>query len=192
MRSRGYWTINCYVLYCLLRILAVSTISNKIYVTCGVEGRDLLDGKKDNLQVKESKLEEIFVSGVTIVRLNWWYWWMAYARQKYVQSEKELLQILQMTICYMYASRFTRDCCQLYSIRCDLVFLWALRNNTEWECCCVRLVLQAEPLVKPVSFIRRSAQSLLLNRFLQFTFMYYSTTRYNQLLLIWTAGYPVI
>ncbi|KAG0620476.1 hypothetical protein M758_4G218800 [Ceratodon purpureus] len=42
--------------------------------------RDLLDGKKDNLQVKEDKLQGIFVAGVT---------------EKYVQSEKEMLQILQ-------------------------------------------------------------------------------------------------
>ncbi|KAG0613276.1 hypothetical protein M758_6G090100 [Ceratodon purpureus] len=42
--------------------------------------RDLLDGKKDNLQVKEDKLQGIFVAGVT---------------EKYVQSEKEMLQILE-------------------------------------------------------------------------------------------------
>jgi hypothetical protein len=64
------------------------------------------------LQVKENKLQGIFVAGVTEVRFllsNWnqlrlaadcetglIYISMAYAYQKYVQSEKEMLQILQV------------------------------------------------------------------------------------------------
>lgn len=37
-------------------------------MTCEAYCRDLLDGKKDNLQVKENKLQGLFVSGVTEVR----------------------------------------------------------------------------------------------------------------------------
>ncbi|KAG0587910.1 hypothetical protein KC19_2G200400 [Ceratodon purpureus] len=57
--------------------------------------RDLLDGKKDNLQVKEDKLQGIFVAGVT---------------EKYVQSEKEMLQILQTGV----ANRAVGQTCILY------------------------------------------------------------------------------
>jgi len=54
------------------RPLLLTTLSAG-YITCNLNTckstcRDLLDGKKDNLQVKENKSQGIFAAGVTEVR----------------------------------------------------------------------------------------------------------------------------
>ncbi|XP_073394525.1 kinesin-like protein KIN-1 isoform X3 [Physcomitrium patens] len=73
--------------------------------------RDLLDTKKDNLQVKENKLHGIFVAGVT---------------EKYVQSEKEMLQILQTGLANRAVGQTLMNC---ESSRSHCVFLLTIQQS---------------------------------------------------------------